>query len=43
MNKFERIKYYYNNNLWDIERVRNAVKKEWITRYEYFLITEQEY
>lgn len=43
MNKFEKVKYYYNYGLWDIERVRNAVRKEWITRYEYFLIIGQEY
>ena len=34
MNWFERIKFYYDEGLWDKERVRNVVGK---------VITEEEY
>ena len=35
---FERIKYYYDNRLWDIDRVWNVVGKA-ITETEYEQIT----
>ena len=35
---FEKIKYYYDNGLWDINRVWNVVGKA-ITEEEYFEIT----
>lgn len=38
-NKFNKVKYYYDNNLWDINRVRNAVVKGWITAEEFEEIT----
>ena len=41
--KFEKVKSYYDNGLWDKTRVRNAVTKGWITPEEYSLITNEEY
>lgn len=41
--KFEKVKFYYDNGLWDKNRVRNAVTKGWITPEEYFLITNEDY
>ncbi len=43
MNKFEKVKYYFNNGLWSIERVRNAVIKKWITVEEYEIIVGEPY
>lgn len=43
MSKFEKVKSYYDNGLWDITRVRNAVIKEWITAEEFETITGEEY
>ena len=40
--KFELVKNYYDNGLWSISRVHNAVGK-WITAEEYELITGQLY
>ena len=42
-NKFEKVKSYYERDLWDISRVRNAVVKGWITAEEYFIITGEVY
>lgn len=39
MNRFEKVKNYYDKGLWDISRVRNAVFKSWITETEFFEIT----
>lgn len=39
MMKFEKVKYYYDNGLWNIQRVRNAVVKNWITEEEFETIT----
>lgn len=36
---YEKIKYYYNVKLWDIDRVWNVVEKEAITQEEYKEIT----
>lgn len=41
--KYRKVKEYYDNGLWKINRVRNAVVKNWITAYEYFLITGSKY
>ena len=41
--KFQKVKYYYDNGLWGIERVRNAVIKNWITEFEYEEITGESY
>lgn len=37
--KFEKVKAYYDNGLWDINRVHNAVVKGWITADEFETIT----
>lgn len=37
--KFEKVKIYYDNGLWGIDRVRNAVVKNWITAEEFEIIT----
>ena len=43
MSKFEKVKYYYDNGLWNISRVRNAVVKSWITESEFEEITGESY
>lgn len=43
MTKFEKVKYYYDNGLWNISRVRNAVVKNWITAEEFEEITGESY
>jgi hypothetical protein len=39
---FEKVKRYYDLELWDIEKVRAAVDK-WITEEEFELITGEKY
>lgn len=41
--KFNKVKKYYDNGLWNITMVRNAVVKGWITEEEFTLITGEEY
>ena len=41
--KFQKVKYYYDNGLWNINRVRNAVVKNWITAEEFEEITGESY
>ena len=41
--KFEKVKGYYNNGLWNKKMVRNAVAKGWITADEYTLIIGEDY
>lgn len=36
---YEKIKYYYDVGLWDINRVWNVVEKNAITQDEYYQIT----
>ena len=43
MSKFEKVKYYYDNGLWNVGRVRNAVVKNWITESEFEEITGESY
>ncbi len=38
-NKYEKVKGYFDNGLWSINRVANAVEKGWITVEEYYEIT----
>lgn len=38
-NKYERVRAYYDAGFWDINRVRNAVIKKWITASEFKDIT----
>ena len=41
---FDKIKYYYDNNLWSLQRVWNVVgKKNGLTEAEYQQITGFEY
>ena len=40
---FEKVKNYYDNGLWSIHRVHEAVVKEWITADEYKEITGEDY
>ena len=42
MTWFDKVKYYYDNGLWDIERVRAVVDKV-ITEEEFKEITGEEY
>lgn len=40
---FDTIKYYYDNGLWDKNRVKNAVIKNVITPVQYKEITGEDY
>lgn len=42
-NNYEKVKHYYHTKMWDEGRVRNAVKKDWITEEEFKEITGKEY
>ena len=41
--KFEKVKGYYEDGLWNKTMVKNAVKKGWITAEEYKIITGEKY
>lgn len=41
--KYATVKKYYDKGLWNIQMVRNAVAKNWITAEEFTEITGQEY
>lgn len=41
--KYELVKEYYDNGLWNLTRVKNAVVKGWITAEEFEMITGQPY
>lgn len=41
--KFNKVKGYYDNGLWNKTMVRNAVVKGWITAEEYQEITGEVY
>lgn len=41
--KFNKVKTYYDNGLWNKAMVANAVVKRWITAEEYELITGEPY
>ncbi len=43
MTKFEKVKYYHEQGLWDKARVKDAVVKGWITPEEYKDITGEDY
>lgn len=43
MSKFEKVKTYFERNLWNVERIHNAVVKGWITAEEFEKITGQKY
>jgi hypothetical protein len=41
--KFNKVKQYFDNNLWDINKVKNAVIHNWITEDEFKEITTLDY
>ena len=41
--KFDKVKYYYDNELWTKYRVGEAIKKGWISEEEYELIVGESY
>lgn len=41
--KFNKVKKYYDNGLWNKTMVANAVRKGWITAEEYELIVGEPY
>ena len=41
--KFAKVMWYYDSGLWNKTRVKNAVKKSWITAEEYQIITGKPY
>lgn len=41
--KYEKVKSFYENGLWGINRVHDAVEKNWITEEQYQEITGEEY
>ena len=40
---FKKVKGYFDSGLWSVERVRNAVVKNWITAEEFETITGEMY
>ena len=40
---YSKVKRYYDKDLWNLEMVKNAVVKAWITSDEYKTITGEEY
>ena len=43
MSKYDKVKYYYDNGYWSIQRVRDAVVKGWITAEQFEEITGEPY
>lgn len=43
MSKYDKVKYYYDNGYWSIQRVRDAVAKGWITAEQFEEITGKPY
>ena len=41
--KFEKVKRYYDMKMWNVDRVRNAVIKDWVTESEFTEITGNPY
>lgn len=41
--KYEMLKNFYDEGLWDQERLNNAVSKNWIIAEEYKRITGEDY
>lgn len=42
-NKYDKVKYYYDNGFWTLDMVKNAVIKGWITEEEFYEITGIDY
>jgi len=43
MNKYKKVKDYYEQGLWNIEMIKNAVVKNWITAEQFEEITGELY
>lgn len=43
MSKYEKVKNYFENGLWSLNRVADAVIKGWITIEEYYKITGEQF
>lgn len=43
MSKYEKVKNYFENGLWSLNRVADAVIKGWITIEEYYEITGEQF
>lgn len=43
MSKYKKVKHYYDNGLWSIQRVHDAVEKGWITSEQFEEITGKPY
>lgn len=43
MNKYETVNRFYQLKVWSIDKVRNAVVKEWITPEQFEEITGEAY
>ena len=43
MSKFNMVKSFYSKKLWNLDRVRDAVKAGWITEADFKKITGKEY
>lgn len=43
MTKFERVKSFYDHELWTLDQVKKAVVCGWITEAEYKTITGKKY
>lgn len=43
MSRFEKVKKYFDNGLWNIGRVANAVLKGWIDTEQFKIITGEIY
>lgn len=41
--KYEKVKDYFDRELWNISRVKDSVKKDWITPGQFLEITGQVY
>ena len=39
---YEKVKLFYDIGIWNVDRVRNAVIKDWITESEFTEITASE-
>lgn len=42
-NNYEKVKRYYHTKMWNESRVKDAVKKNWITEEEFKEITGKDY
>ncbi len=39
--KYNKVKKYYDSGFWNVEMVRNAVTKGWITKAEFEMIVNE--